>query len=56
MIHGVIEENSIGAIKVSFAETAFTQSSRGITQPKNGLSEEEESELDDEESREGFDD
>jgi hypothetical protein len=55
-IHGGIEENSNGAVKVSFAESAFKQSSRGITQPKNGLSEEEKSELDDEESREGLDD
>jgi hypothetical protein len=56
MIHGGIEENSNGAIKVSFAESAFKQSPRGITQPKSGLIEEEEIELDDEESREGLDD
>jgi hypothetical protein len=56
MIHGGIEENSNGAIKVSFAESAFKQSPRGITQPKSGLIEEEEVELDDEESREGLDD
>jgi amino acid permease len=58
MIHGVIEENSNGAVQVSFAEAAFKHSSLGIIQPENGLSEEEESELtdDDEESREGLDD
>lgn len=52
MFHGVIEAKSNEAVKVSFPQKL--SAGQGVSQPNEGLDEDEES--DDEDSREGLDD